>query len=83
MRPEHSSAGVRIAAGVLALLQGLALCGCGQKGPLYLPDHTTTVVTHPAATPPQAAPQPDAAERPAPPRKPGESDDSSPPAPPH
>jgi predicted small lipoprotein YifL len=30
----------------LALL--LACAGCGFKGPLYLPEHNATVVTHPA-----------------------------------
>ena len=27
------------------------LAGCGQKGPLYLPDEARGVVTHPASTP--------------------------------
>ena len=30
----------------------LALPGCGKKGPLYLPDEPTDVVTRPAETPP-------------------------------
>jgi predicted small lipoprotein YifL len=35
-----------------------ALCGCGQKGPLYLPDEAKEVVTRPTQTPPpESAPQ--------------------------
>jgi len=34
-----------------AALVACALTGCGQKGPLYLPDAPTEVVTRPAATP--------------------------------
>ena len=37
----------------LAAALALALAGCGQKGPLYLPDQGGTVVT----TPPQSAPE--------------------------
>lgn len=32
------------------------LAGCGQKGPLYLPDAATSVVTRPAAATPDSAP---------------------------
>ena len=35
-----------------AALMVCALTACGQKGPLYLPDAPTEVVTRPAATPP-------------------------------
>jgi predicted small lipoprotein YifL len=42
--------------GVAAAL-GLALLGCGQKGPLYLPDDVGEVVTRPMSTP-GAAPAP-------------------------
>lgn len=54
----------------------LGALGCGQKGPLYLPDHTGAVVTRPAAgaqatgTPaqsPGAAQQPAATQQPPPP----------------
>jgi predicted small lipoprotein YifL len=41
---------------LLALLaSGIAgtLAGCGQKGPLYLPDQATGVVTRPTQTPPE------------------------------
>lgn len=31
-----------------------ALAACGQKGPLYLPDAPSEMVTRPAATPPPA-----------------------------
>ena len=34
-----------------AALLACALTACGQKGPLYLPDTPTEVVTRPAATP--------------------------------
>jgi predicted small lipoprotein YifL len=36
----------------VVLSAGLALAGCGQKAPLYLPDSPGEVVTRPAATPP-------------------------------
>lgn len=34
-----------------ALLAALLLAGCGQKGPLYLPDKKPAAVTPPPATP--------------------------------
>jgi predicted small lipoprotein YifL len=37
--------------GALALLGLLALGGCGQKGPLYLPDQAGEIVTRPTQTP--------------------------------
>jgi predicted small lipoprotein YifL len=46
----------------LAALAALALAGCGQTGPLYLPDAGGEVVTRPAPTPapaPAPAPAPD------------------------
>jgi predicted small lipoprotein YifL len=46
---------LRIAFAVLTLG---ALAGCGQKGPLYLPDAASEVVTRPVATPP-TSPSPD------------------------
>jgi predicted small lipoprotein YifL len=36
----------------IAVLLACALAACGQKGPLYLPEAPTEVVTRPAATPP-------------------------------
>ena len=41
------------------LIAGAALtaAACGQKGPLYLPEHTGTVVTRPAQPPAAPAPQ--------------------------
>lgn len=35
----------------VAALLAFALTACGQKGPLYLPEAPTEVVTRPAATP--------------------------------
>lgn len=87
MRPERRSR----RAGVPGILGVVALCACGQKGPLYLPDHPTSVVTHagpadgaPAAPAPGATPQPGSDPAPqAPPRKGGEADDPARPAPPN
>jgi predicted small lipoprotein YifL len=45
-----------------AVLIACALTACGQKGPLYLPEAPTEVVTRPAATP---APAPAPEETPA------------------
>lgn len=36
----------------VAALMACVLSGCGQKGPLYLPDAASDVVTRPADTPP-------------------------------
>lgn len=36
----------------ITVLMACALTACGQKGPLYLPEAPTEVVTRPAATPP-------------------------------
>jgi predicted small lipoprotein YifL len=64
----------RLSLVMFALLAG-ALGGCGQKGPLYLPDKAGEVVTRPAQPPPEStsapnSPQtvdtPPAAETPAP-----------------
>lgn len=35
-----------------SILLALVLAGCGQKGPLYLPETTGEVVTRPTQTPP-------------------------------
>ena len=54
---------------LLAALSALALGGCGQKGPLYLPDKGGKVVTRaPAAA--EAQPPPPANEAPAAPATP-------------
>jgi diaminopimelate decarboxylase len=45
-------------AACLAASVALALAGCGQKGPLYLPEKGGAVVTSPAATPPAPPPAP-------------------------
>jgi len=45
---------------ILAASAALGAVACGQKGPLYLPDHDGSVVTRPtrpAETAPQQAPQ--------------------------
>jgi predicted small lipoprotein YifL len=83
--------GARTALGVAAALMTL-LSGCGQKGPLYLPDKNAAVVTapaQPATTPPQTTPPqttpaaaPDTAtppgQTPATPKKPDQDDSASP-----
>jgi predicted small lipoprotein YifL len=48
----------------LALTAGLlaGLAGCGQKGPLYLPDKGGDVVTRPGGQQSQQAPQPQSQE---------------------
>ncbi|HTX25038.1 MAG TPA: lipoprotein [Steroidobacteraceae bacterium] len=38
-----------LSASVLAIGASLAAAGCGQKGPLYLPEQKAKVVTHPAS----------------------------------
>ena len=38
----------------ITVLMASALTGCGQKGPLYLPETPTDVVTRPATTPPSS-----------------------------
>jgi predicted small lipoprotein YifL len=47
---------VRLSA-VLAAGAALALAGCGQKGPLYLPDKNARVITTTPAPQPQSAPE--------------------------
>ena len=43
---------LRFGAASLTLLAAGVLAACGQKGPLYLPDTASEVVTRPTATPP-------------------------------
>jgi predicted small lipoprotein YifL len=47
-----------------AALLAVVLCGCGQKGPLYIPDVSTPVLVAPAApvsvVPPGTTQQPEA-----------------------
>ena len=45
------------ARGAGLLLLSALLAGCGQTGPLYLPDEGGEVVTRPAQLPPPARPQ--------------------------
>lgn len=54
---------MRRLAWLLAAGAALAAAGCGQKGPLYLPDKNAAVVTGPAAVPPKKTDQ-DADSRP-------------------
>jgi predicted small lipoprotein YifL len=49
---------VRCAASFAAALLLVGLAGCGQKGPLYLPDKGGEVVTRPGGQAQQPAPQP-------------------------
>jgi predicted small lipoprotein YifL len=58
----------------LIVLVLCALCGCGQKGPLYLPDHKPAAVTAP--TPGPTTPGPSGT---APNNKKNGQDDSDPP----
>jgi len=54
------------------LCGALLLAGCGQKGPLYMPDQATQVITRPTQTPPD--------QKPADEKPPGQSQESQPPA---
>jgi diaminopimelate decarboxylase len=70
-----SGAFSRAAVGVI-LAATLALAGCGQKGPLYLPEKPGAVVTAPPASPPPpAAP----GQPPQPSPAPGPQDTAEPP----
>jgi predicted small lipoprotein YifL len=76
--------GARAALGAVAALTAL-LSGCGQKGPLYLPDKNAAVVTAPTQPPPPATTPPAAPGTAAPPgqtpdqtKKPDPDDSQSP-----
>jgi diaminopimelate decarboxylase len=57
--------GALLRGGVGAVLAAaLALAGCGQKGPLYLPEKGGAVVTAPATAPPAPPPAPAAPGQP-------------------
>jgi len=60
-----------LAGGLVALL-----AGCGQKGPLYLPDKNAQVVTTAAAPPAPAQSAPSTPPTPAPPKPTDRNDDS-------
>lgn len=67
---------------LLALgIGAFAMVGCGQKGPLYLPDKTGEVVTRPGPVPAQSIPEassaPAPADAPAPTPAPAEPDSRS------
>jgi predicted small lipoprotein YifL len=53
-------------AALLAASAAVLATGCGQKGPLYLPDQNAAVVTAPAAEPAPAPPPPAAPNSPQP-----------------
>jgi predicted small lipoprotein YifL len=42
--------------GFLAVAVAALLAGCGQKGPLYMPDDATQIFTRPTQTPPESPP---------------------------
>jgi predicted small lipoprotein YifL len=77
---------MRVAPALLALAAAAGLSGCGQKGPLYLPDHKPQAVTAPPAAPapaPATTPTP-ASGSPQAPAAPGsapkkDQDDGTPP----
>ena len=50
---------------MLMICGSVIAAGCGQKGPLYLPDKNASVVTRPAGTnnPPPAQPAPGASQQ--------------------
>ena len=50
VRARHSWAVLGLAACAL-----VGLAGCGQRGPLYMPDRNARVVTRPAASAPAAS----------------------------
>ncbi len=66
-------------AGVLTAAATLLLAACGQKGPLYLPDHKPAVVRAPA--PAAASPAADTTANPPAPKKKTDEDTSDVPAP--
>ena len=68
------------ARGWIAAAGALLACGCGFKGPLYLPERNATVVTHPAPAA-QGAQAPGRTQPPAAKGK-GKASPTPPPAPP-
>jgi predicted small lipoprotein YifL len=74
---------MRAALRFAALGAALTLAGCGQKGPLVLPDKNAQVTTSPASTarseaaPAQSPPAPASAPAPPPPTAPPKPDDPS------
>lgn len=72
---------MRRAISLSALGAALLVAGCGQKGPLYLPDKNTRVVTTPATqpqpAPAQSAPAENAPAAPATPKPDDESGDAA------
>ena len=54
----------RFAPACVAALLACAVAGCGQKGPLYLPDAPGEVVTRPATTPSENTEAPNSPQSP-------------------
>jgi predicted small lipoprotein YifL len=54
---NHSARRSAGRAAVAIISIAAAVVGCGQKGPLFLPDEATEVVTRPTQTPPAAPPE--------------------------
>jgi predicted small lipoprotein YifL len=48
---------LKLTGGICVGIALLGAVGCGQKGPLYLPERNAAVVTRPGAQPQGAAPQ--------------------------
>jgi len=71
---------VWLSAGATAVAAGaLVLAGCGQKGPLYLPERSGAVVTAPPATTPGQPPEPAPAPQPPSTAEPPPADMAAPP----
>jgi predicted small lipoprotein YifL len=54
----------KVAIFAITALMVCALTACGQKGPLYLPETPTEMVTRPAATPPPPSDKTEAPDSP-------------------
>jgi len=52
-----------------SLAAAALLSACGQRGPLYMPEHNTRVITRPASSAPSSAPETPPASAAAPERK--------------
>jgi predicted small lipoprotein YifL len=58
MRPAAIPMTIRLTCAVLAGVLACLLAGCGLKGPLYLPEQASGIVTRPTQTPPEPATAP-------------------------
>lgn len=68
---------MKTVAWVLVVCGSVAAAGCGQKGPLYLPDKNASVVTRPAGANNPAAAEPAPAQPQQQPRDKDKSEDDS------